>query len=71
MKIIQVYMRSTYGNARIYIDQSTGEGITVARQIRALTSRETLLPADIKTLEEMGYEFKQVADPKTAQLFVR
>jgi len=59
MGTIQIFGRSVYGEVRIYVADETQ-----ANAIRKIATTKTLTPIQIKGLEELGFEFQEVIDPK-------
>lgn len=52
-KLIRYYRKNVYGNENFY-------AVDHVDAISTLTSRKTLLKNDMKALEQLGFEFKEV-----------
>lgn len=57
--VIPVYVRSVYGNEHIYVADSDK-----ARALASLTSSKTLTHSHVRALQELGFTFEHVADPR-------
>tara|TARA_R100000093_G_C1891205_1_gene57012 strand:- start:207 stop:419 length:213 start_codon:yes stop_codon:yes gene_type:complete len=57
---IQIFGRSVYGETRIYVADETQ-----ANAIRKITTTKTLTTIQMRGLEELGFEFQEVIDPKS------
>ena len=56
---IQIFGRSVYGEVRIYVADENQ-----ANAIRKITTTKTLTTIQMRGLEELGFEFQEVIDPK-------
>ena len=56
---IEVYSRSVYGEQRIYVSKKEQ-----ADAIGKITGTKTLTPIQIRGLEQLGFAFYQVVDPR-------
>jgi phage gp46-like protein len=57
---IQYYVRNVFGNDRRYIVNPD-----IASRVFALTREKTLSTVQMDALEQLGFEFEQVLDPKS------
>jgi len=55
--VIEYYTKDIYGMPRHY-------AITFAGPLSSLTGRKTLLSSDLRALEAIGFELKEVLRPK-------
>lgn len=60
---IPVYVRSVYGNEHIYCADADK-----ARSLSTLTGSKTLTPSHVRALQELGFTFEHVADPRAKTL---
>ena len=59
MGTIQIFGRSVYGETRIYVaDEQQADAI------RKITTTKTLTTIQMRGLEELGFVFEEVIDPK-------
>ena len=56
---IQIFGRSVNGEVRIYVADETQ-----ANAIRKITTTKTLTTIQMRGLEELGFVFEEVIDPK-------
>jgi len=54
-KVIEYYKKSNYGTESMYI-----KNVNIALSVGALTKKATISNSDIKALEALGFEFKEV-----------
>ena len=59
MGTIQIFGRSVNGEVRIYVADETQ-----ANAIRKITTTKTLTTIQMRGLEELGFVFEEVIDPK-------
>lgn len=57
--VIPVYVRNVYGNEHIYVADADK-----ARTLAVLTASKTLTHSHVRALQELGFTFEHVADPR-------
>lgn len=62
-KVIPYYVRSIYGQDKLYLDTRAPDDALRAKHIQRLTGRVTITPQDMDALTGLGYELKQVLPP--------
>ncbi len=63
-KTIQYYKKSVWGNTLYYVAQHLGADMQhAAKNIKALTGRETITASDLNALIGLGFEFHEVFAP--------